>query len=362
VGDVKAIESSYQHSKEELEAGRARVTAAKSARRAREEKLENRATEVTKRIGNVRTTIAKISERKSAIAKQIARLRAAEGKCPQCRQPVTREWIDAQSESLLETQVRLAERLQLRQGRLKVLEGKLKRLENRVLRLEERGDEEAAELSHLEVAFAQAEAGLRVVRQRQEAEQDRLVRVKELEVAVKLHKSYRETLEDYRLFLNLCEGIFHRNGLPAFLVASLCPRLNQAAAVYSQAFTGGEICVRFALTTEQEVDVQVENQHGGRGVGDQSQGELRMASLVTAFALREVTSGTNILILDEPGEGLDAGNACAFAQGLKDVAGRFGSVWITTHNPNILAELSDVGRHLEVVKQGGISSIEEARA
>jgi ABC-type multidrug transport system ATPase subunit len=62
------------------------------------------------------------------------------------------------------------------------------------------------------------------------------------------------------------------------------------------------------------------------------------------------------MILDEPGEGLDAQNAKVFAQGVKQVADRLGYVILTTHNPYVLSEFGhdDIVR---VVKHKGVSRV-----
>ena len=160
------------------------------------------------------------------------------------------------------------------------------------------------------------------------------------------------TTDDLK-FLESALAVVHRDGLPAFLCASVGPQLNRIAQRYSEMFSEGEIQVKF-LVENGELDVQITNAHGGKDVGDQSQGELRMAGLVAAFTLREALVPYNLLMLDEPGDGLDSINARTFAMALKEVAKRFGSLFITTHNPNILSALEPDHR-LEVVKQNGIA-------
>lgn len=146
---------------------------------------------------------------------------------------------------------------------------------------------------------------------------------------------------------------FHRNGLPAFLNAQLCPRLNRAADYYSQLFADKEIQVRFVVDNG-DFDVKIVNPNGGESVTDQSTGEMKIASLITSFALRDVASLSNILVLDEPGDGLDTHNAKQFAAGLLEISHRFDTILLTTHNPTILGELS--GQHIvEITKTNGNS-------
>lgn len=162
----------------------------------------------------------------------------------------------------------------------------------------------------------------------------------------------------YMYVLNYAEQVFARNGLPAFLNAQLCPQLNREADFYSELFAQKEIQVRFAVDEEGRMDVQVVNAHGGEEVQDQSEGEMKMASLITSFAVRSAAPKTNLLILDEPGDGLDPISARQFARGLREVSKKFGSVLCITHNTNILSELAD-SKLITIVKENGISHLEE---
>lgn len=169
------------------------------------------------------------------------------------------------------------------------------------------------------------------------------------------HKQYEVILADEVFFLIYCVTALGRNGIPAYLIACTCPRLNESAAYYSQLFAMDTLTVEFAVVDD-AIDVQVTNAYGGAQLADQSAGEMRIASLIAAFALRDVLSGYNVLVLDEPGEGLDSLNAKRFAQGVSKLVSRFGSVYLTTHNPFIISELSP-DRILEVTKRDRLASI-----
>lgn len=175
-----------------------------------------------------------------------------------------------------------------------------------------------------------------------------------IDARIARHIQHKKTALTRMSILTYAQSVFQRNGLPAYLNSQLCPQLNQAAEEYAELFAGGEIQVRFAVDEEGRMDVKVINTHGGEEVQDQSEGELKMASLITSFAFRSVAPKTNILILDEPGDGLDATSARAFARGLKKVVKRFGTVILTSHNPSILSELSDV-KSIKITKKNGIS-------
>lgn len=180
-------------------------------------------------------------------------------------------------------------------------------------------------------------------------------RIRDLTAKSALHKSARKACLDEEEFLQMCADAVGRNGLPAYLCSVVAPSLNQAASRYSQAFTEGEINVQFEISGG-DIDVKVMNLHGGENVKDQSQGEMRMAGLITAFAFRDALVPHNLLVLDEPGEGLDARNAARFARGLNSLVEKFQHVIIISHSIPMLSEL-EPDFHLEVVKKNGVSRI-----
>lgn len=170
-------------------------------------------------------------------------------------------------------------------------------------------------------------------------------------------KNYLEDLREQVQFLQAALQVVGRSGLPAFLCTLVCPQLNEAAEEFSNAFAEAGVRVVFS-GVEGEVDVRVDNPHGGEETNDQSQGEMRLAALIASFAMRAVLAPYNLLILDEPGDGLDPVNASIFARGLSQVAKRFGTVFIVTHNPAILEAL-EYNYWIELVKQDRVTTAYE---
>ncbi len=186
---------------------------------------------------------------------------------------------------------------------------------------------------------------------------DQELRVRQLERTLSIHRRALMAYQEERLFLETCSYAVSRNGLPAFLCSLVAPQLNEAAVRYSQIFSEGEIGLQFEIA-DGDIDVNICNLHGGKGFKDQSDGETVIAAAISAFSFREVLVGLNILVLDEPGNGLDSENAARFAKGLNQIKDRFGSLFVITHNPYILAGL-EPDYHLEVVKKNGISVVNE---
>ena len=166
--------------------------------------------------------------------------------------------------------------------------------------------------------------------------------------AKSIHEDARTATLMEKAFVDTCAAACGRDGLPAFLCAAAAPRLNASAAVFREAF-GSEVSVLFRSAAD-GIDVG--------SYGDQSKGEASMAGIITALAFRDALVPLGVLILDEPGEGLDAQSAAAFARGMNAVAARFGSAYVITHNPAILAGL-EPDRHVEVTKIGRISEARE---
>jgi DNA repair exonuclease SbcCD ATPase subunit len=166
---------------------------------------------------------------------------------------------------------------------------------------------------------------------------------------------YLHTLHEEVASEQYCIKALSRDGVPAYIVSNIVPKLNAASKRYAKLFSENEIQVRFNSDSG-DIDVEVLNLHGGETLKDQSAGETRIAGIITSFAVRDVINPSNLLVLDEPGESLDEINAKVFAEGLREASKELGCVLITTHNPFILGELRGE-RLIEVVKRNGVSTV-----
>jgi len=182
-------------------------------------------------------------------------------------------------------------------------------------------------------------------------------RVADLLNVQSVHEQAIEAIKNEKRFVEFCGVTVSRNGLPAYLCSIAAPHLNAAASRYSQIFSKGEINIEFDIA-DGDIDVHVHNLHGGKTIKDQSEGETRLAALIAAFAFRDALVRHNLLILDEPANGLDPVNAVAFAQGLNSVVERFGHVMVIAHSEQILGALEPDYR-LECVKEKGITTVRE---
>lgn len=177
-----------------------------------------------------------------------------------------------------------------------------------------------------------------------------------LQRKLKACRGHYKELDIDRELLEYAKKAFHRSGMPMYLAAALCPVLNKAAEEYSEMFNGGKVRVRFAVE-EGEFTVEAVNPAGSQKLKGQSVGEAAMAGAVAAFALREASPKTNLLILDEPGHGLDPQGAKEFAQGLLKLKDRFETILLVTHNPVIEGILAGE-KTWTVVKSKGKSNLE----
>lgn len=178
-------------------------------------------------------------------------------------------------------------------------------------------------------------------------------KIQESVAQIRLHKSALRWVEQEKAFLVYCQKAFSKDGLPSHLMGQICPALNSAAKLYSRLFSEDQIAATFRIE-DSDLDVDVQNDYGGETLKDQSKGETSIATLILAFALRDVLSQCDLLILDEPGDGLDEPNARQFARGLLKVAKRFPSVFITSHNPFLLGELSG-SKSIIIEKKAGVA-------
>lgn len=157
--------------------------------------------------------------------------------------------------------------------------------------------------------------------------------------ALKACRELQHEIDIERELYDYAKRAFHRSGMPMYISAALCPVLNAAAEEYSEIFYGGKIKVLFEVE-DGEFVIRIINPAGSSEVSGQSVGESAMAGLITAFALRDVAPKTNLLILDEPGHGLDGEGARQFAQGLLELKKRYESLLLTTHSSIIEGALS----------------------
>jgi DNA repair exonuclease SbcCD ATPase subunit len=217
------------------------------------------------------------------------------------------------------------------------------------------------EINNLRSSESSLEGSLESLKSKQ-GDRDRLTqtikhgkdRIKVLEKEKLIHEQAKQSTLEEKQFLDVCVNAVSRNGLPAYLCETVVPQLNQTAQHYSEVFADGEIGIQFAASNG-DVDVNVCNLHGGKLTKDQSAGEMRIAAIITAFTFRDALLPLNLLIVDEPSEGLDPANALAFAKGLTQVLNRFEHVMVISHSSSILSAL-EPDRKVEVVKENGVST------
>jgi len=228
---------------------------------------------------------------------------------------------------------------------------------------EELGGQEVAEKQAIQLANTKVGFELQKIRAFHNAEireenqlSQKRKQLKKAKLKVEVQTNFLVQLKDNEKFYLFAEEALGRDGIPAFLNRLMVPVLNKAAEYYSELFVEKEIQVRFEVE-DGEFEARIINANGGEDFEAQSAGERAVAGLIASFALREAAPRSNVLVLDEPGEGLDGRNARRFAGALRGLTKRFESVYVTTHNQNIIGELSSE-RTLSIVKKNGTSYIQ----
>ena len=291
--------------------------------------------------------------------KELSRLQSPENQvCPTCERPLPKE----QLESLRENYERQYTEAQIW---LKKHSKDLLKVRNDILTNEAWHGRLTSALSELRVSAETmrqlARTSRRVYMKAREEREDADVakqkkRIKELRMSLAVAKKRIDTLAFEKLELQYVEASFKRRGMPLFINNLTAPVLNAAAQEYSQMFTEGEIQVRFELT-DGLFTPRVINAHGSKNLEGQSTGELGWASIIVSFALQSIGPKTNVLILDEPGNGLDPESATVFARKLKLLTDRFETILVTSHNTQIVGEL-DGENTICVVKEGRSSRLQ----
>lgn len=291
------------------------------------------------------------------LANRIQRVNRLKDVCPMCLQPVRI--------------IRLRQMREKWQQRIKEIIHSSETLKARIQKLRQRSDWLEAKHDHLVMELQQSNFRLKekesrtdsLYQQMREQKQksnaaDRLrKKLKDLRARKEIFKMYLQDLRQNRMpLLEYSEKAFSRDGIPAFLNMQLAPVLNKSAEYYSELFTDKAIQVRFEVE-EGDLVPRILNANGGEDITDQSKGEEAMAGLITSFTLRDIGTETNLLILDEPGEGLDPVNARQVAKAIPKLKGKFKTIFLITHNSAMLETLSSE-RIVTVTKQKGVSSIQ----
>jgi DNA repair exonuclease SbcCD ATPase subunit len=147
-----------------------------------------------------------------------------------------------------------------------------------------------------------------------------------------------------------------RTGIPAYLCGMLCPTLTKAAEEYAKLFSDDAMQVVFEFV-DGEFDCKVINGQGSSTIQGLSTGERATAALITAFALRSAAPKTNLLVLDEPGRGLDELGQKKFAEALGVLKDSFETILVTTHEKSMETALP-ADTVLTIVKENKVSRIE----
>lgn len=283
-------------------------------------------------------------------------------KCPTCFQPIDKTHIDKHRNDVYNLIKIESRRLKKQEKELTKLRRKAQILDGKYTKVQMKLEKIDKEESHLRISKQTARSQYQDLISRQHTAYTIIGKTrKEIKkVEHKKHelKQYKSKLQKRRVLYAYAIQAFSRDGIPAFLNKQLVPVLNKAAQYYSELFTDGEIQVRVGLENGEFVP-QIINTKGGEGIDDQSTGELSISGLIASFALREAAPQTNLLMLDEPSEGLDEQTAKQFARGLQKLKHRFKSIFLCTHNEHLLSEFSRENT-ITVVKKNGISKIQEA--
>jgi DNA repair exonuclease SbcCD ATPase subunit len=175
---------------------------------------------------------------------------------------------------------------------------------------------------------------------------------KQFHISIAAQKVLRNLREEMK-FLDYAKAAMGRDGLPLFLNKLLCPLLNQAAEKYSDIFIDKEIQVIFSIE-DGHITPSVLNARGAKAINGQSTGEKAWAAIITSFALREIAHPTNLLILDEPGYGLDEASARMFGERLHKLTPMIETIMVVSHNQAIIAAL-DKNNSVTITKKNKIS-------
>jgi len=320
-------------------------------RRAEQEKLGEQEMELVCRASSWETRIR-------IALKDLEAYSELKGQCPTCFQDIDGEahatHIKAKQSTLAALERSATKAKALLDKFRKSRAAKRERLEG----LRDKQESDRQHLQELQHQISQLEQEQKEQERRDQLRKRYTIQLEQALYVQKAHRAVDQWYSRYIALVEYCSNAVGRKGIPSMLCSALVPKLNRIAKSYSELLADGEIGVTFVIESDGAINVQISNEHGGSTVADQSAGEGRMASLIAALSMRQVAVPCNLLILDEPGEGLDSINAARFGSATREIAKRFGTVLVTTHNPFILSAI-EPDRHLEAVKRKGTSTLEE---
>jgi DNA repair exonuclease SbcCD nuclease subunit/ABC-type transport system involved in cytochrome c biogenesis ATPase subunit len=275
--------------------------------------------------------------------------------CPVCKQKVNSQHLADEMAGLDKVALKLVAANKVLATRKETVTVRLHTLNEALEVSRTKAENYLREVVRLEALVRSANADLRAAQKRRKIKLKYLSRLEQSKKHLERMQRYLHTLHEEVASEQYCIKALSRDGVPAYIVSNIVPKLNAASKRYAKLFSENEIQVRFNSDSG-DIEVEVLNLHGGETLKDQSAGETRIAGIITSFAVRDVINPSNLLVLDEPGESLDEINAKVFAEGLREASKELGCVLITTHNPFILGELRGE-RLIEVVKRNGVSTV-----
>ena len=318
-------------------------------------KLEKRMDATSNEIQIARTQSAKLEYKMESLTEKIDSAKELKGECPTCYQKVSPEHIQSHVKGWKYELEGIEDRRKEILRQIKILADKFHAYEDRISDATESLNESTAACTEATSRVNALERVLLDAKTEATSPIPLERRLRKLKAGKKSVELYIQSLAVDLPMFTYCDEAFSRDGLPAFLNAQLVPVLNGAADYYSELFSGKELQVRFTVVNG-EFEPVIVNASGGETFASQSKGEKALAGLIASFALREVAPVCNLLILDEPGDGLDPAAARRFAQSLSTLKDKFGTIYLTTFNPEILQSLANE-KTITVVKKNGISSL-----
>jgi len=181
-------------------------------------------------------------------------------------------------------------------------------------------------------------------------------------------KATQEELARKLQIATLSAKVFSTTGVRGTILEEVTPFLNDQTAKYLGTLSDGNINANWSTLVanakgelREKFAIEVTNAKGGKSFKLLSGGERRKVQLATALALqdlvgRRATKQIELMLLDEIDIGLDPAGVERLMAVLEEKARERGSVFVISHSP-----LRDwISQVMTVVKEGGVSRIEEA--
>lgn len=319
--------------------------------------------------------------------------RFEDGNCPTCGTPATGSHVKTTVNSSKEQLKKVEGDLEKIQERKKALEDDKKNINSSILEVEEELSEEPHWLemrglvdskieeteeslgtqSNLEVDIQSLDEEIAQLKVKDNPFTEKIQEARDKaqkysDELKKLRRGTRVITAQTKLWKFWVDG-FGPGGLPSYLLDSVVPVISERTNQYLEILADGDISIRMDTTSELKSGA-VKDQLTIHSTIEEmrdvapSGGQNRKITLACDLALMDIVSqregsGIDLLLMDEVLDGLDATGRARIMDLLDHLRTQRGTIFLVTHDPELLEFSEKFDHTLKVVKEDGLATVDK---